>query len=465
MNWKVIAGSLLAATVIGHNLIAQETAPAPGTAIGGIVKPVSEKRVQEVKDLKFGMFVCWSFSTFANVEWTHGVKSVDWFNPTGYDPEQWVKVAKDAGMGYILFLTKHHDGFCLWDTQTTDWKVTKSPLKRDALKELRAACDKHGIKLALYFSEGDWTQPNMRNAELKKAQLKELLTQYGPVEYIWFDHAQSDGGLSHDETTAWCKQFQPDCFIGYNHGAASGDIRLGEMGRPGPTEKKTGIGAGHGEEGYKGYRLAEFTYPILGGTKQGRWFYTMPEWDGKAIPAETIYNDYLGAVKYGNVFALDVAPDRAGRIRDIDVERLATVGKLIRGEIQPVVKKAALTGKATASGVWEGKADFDAAKAFDGDFYTRWGAPENAKSGWLEIDLGAEKTIARVLVDENHYPRTSEFEIQAKIGGEWKTIATGTAIGAKKEIKFAQPVKAQIFRLNIIKAVGVPSISEFQLFE
>ena len=69
---------------------------------------------------------------------------------------------------------------------------------------------------------------------MKKAQLKELLTQYGPIEYIWFDHAVGDGGLSHQDTLAWCKSFQPGCFIGFNHGDQQGaDIRLGEMGRPG----------------------------------------------------------------------------------------------------------------------------------------------------------------------------------------------------------------------------------------
>jgi len=91
------------------------------------------KRAEELKGLKFGMFVCWSFSTFANVEWTRGVKDLEWFNPTGSDTDQWAKTAKEAGMGYILFLTKHHDGFCLWDTDTTDWKVTNSPLGIDVL--------------------------------------------------------------------------------------------------------------------------------------------------------------------------------------------------------------------------------------------------------------------------------------------------------------------------------------------
>ena len=108
------------------------------------------------------MFICWSFSTFSGKEWTPGVTNLALFNPTGCDTEQWVKTAKEAGMGYILFLTKHHDGFCLWDTKTTDRKVTKSPLGRDVLAELRRSCEKHGIKLALYFSEGDWTWAGLR---------------------------------------------------------------------------------------------------------------------------------------------------------------------------------------------------------------------------------------------------------------------------------------------------------------
>ena len=81
---------------------------------------------------------------------------MNFFRAKACDTDQWARTAKEAGMGYILFLTKHHDGFCLWDTKTTDRKVTKAPLGRDVLAELRKSCDKHGVKLALYFSEGDW---------------------------------------------------------------------------------------------------------------------------------------------------------------------------------------------------------------------------------------------------------------------------------------------------------------------
>ena len=116
-------------------------------------------------------------------------------------------------MGYILFLTKHHDGFCLWDTKTTDRKVTKAPLGRDVLAELRKSLRQVRHQARAVFFRGRvglargrgrerLARRRGKNPEMKKAQLKELLTQYGPIEFIWFDHAVGDGGLSHAETSA-----------------------------------------------------------------------------------------------------------------------------------------------------------------------------------------------------------------------------------------------------------------------
>ncbi len=309
-----------------------------------------EQRAQEVSDMRWGMFICWSFSTFSGREWTPGIDDLSFFRATTVDTDQWARVARDSEMGYILFLAKHHDGFCLWDTQTTERKVTNAPLGRDVLAELRASCDKYGIKLALYFSEGDWTWPGAVdgaggkdgggvNPEMKKAQLQELLTEYGPIEFIWFDHATGDGGLSHEETVEWCKRFQPNCLIGFNHGERAGDIQLGERGHPGPVGQKTGVGADAGPEDYDGYLVAEFTYPILPGRDVrvggADWFYSLPEHDDKAHPAEKLYEDYLGAVKYGNIFSINVGPNYEGKIREIDVETLEQVGRWIRGEETP----------------------------------------------------------------------------------------------------------------------------------
>ena len=311
-------------------------------------------RAQQVRDLKFGMFICWSFSTFSGWEWTRGIKDVSFFKATGADTDQWCKTAKDAGMHYILFLTKHHDGFCLWDTKTTEWKVTNSPLGIDVLAKLRRSCDKYGIKLALYFSEGDWTwikgklpadgltQGSKRfrdpiwktgkNPELKKAQLKELCTEYGPIEFFWMDHAQSDGGLDHVSTVEWVHKFQPNTFVGFNHGQPAGRLSLRERGTPGPIgDASTSKYNKEAEQSYKGYLVAEFTYPIQPERPKGaHWFYSLPEYEDVCYPPEKIYKDYLGAVKYGNIFSIDVGPRPDGRLRAIDVKTLTQVGKWIR---------------------------------------------------------------------------------------------------------------------------------------
>ncbi len=307
--------------------------------------PVSEARVKQLQDLRWGMFVCWSFSTFSGKEWTPGVTNIDLFSAKDCDTDQWVKAAKDAGMGYILFLTKHHDGFCLWDTQTTDRKVTNALLGRDVLAELKKSCDKYGIKLALYFSEGEWAWPGGapgeswhsghigKNPEMKKAQLKELLTRYGPVEYIWFDHAVGNGGLSHSETVRWVKSFQPDCFVGFNSGPQEeADIRLGEEGHPAPLSDVTGAGFNSEHMSTANHhRLAEFTYPILPKHKGGAmWFYSLPKHDNLCLPADKLYADYLGAVKHGNIFSLDIGPDYNGKLRAIDMETLHRIGEMIR---------------------------------------------------------------------------------------------------------------------------------------
>jgi alpha-L-fucosidase len=243
-------------------------------------------------------------------------------------------------MGYILFLAKHHDGFCLWDTKSTSRKVTRAPLGRDVLAELRKSCDKYGIKLALYFSEGDWTWPGAtdgkgggsgQDAAKEKAQLTELLTGYGPIEYLWVDHAAGTGGLTHAEFLSLSKSLQPGCFVGFNHGDQAGaDIRIGEMGRPGPLGDTSAAPFMRDNAPAESYLLAEFTYPILPPHKGGAmWFYSLPEHDGLCYPPEKLYRDTLGALQYGNIFSINVGPDSAGKLREIDVQTLRRVGEMI----------------------------------------------------------------------------------------------------------------------------------------
>jgi alpha-L-fucosidase len=321
------------------------------------------QRAEELKDLKFGMMIAWSLSTFSGQDETIGCKDLSLFHPTGCDIDQWVRVGQEAGMGYFVFCAKHCDGFCLWDTKTTDRQVTKSPWGQDVLAAARRACDKYGVKMALYYEEGDWTWPGAieggadwpgakkgakypsgliagvpqaggSNPEVKKAQLRELLTQYGPIEFLWFDHALGDGGLDHNATVAFVRSLQPGCLVGFNSGQPAGELRLGEGGKPSALGDPSGAGVNRKQQAtaeYKGYLVAEFVKPIQTGNSQpARWFYSGPENEDKVMPVDDILALYWGAVKFRNIFTLSVAPDRAGRLREIDVRTLREVGRRIR---------------------------------------------------------------------------------------------------------------------------------------
>jgi alpha-L-fucosidase len=436
------------------------------------------ERAAELQELKFGMFICWSFSSFSGYEWTPGVDDINFFHPTGFDPDQWCRVAKEAGMNYILFLTKHHDGFCLWDTQTTERKVSNTiALKdRDVLAEMKAACDRHGLKLALYFSEGDWSwsgrkdiHTSVARPDIKEAQLRELLTNYGPIEFIWFDHAVGDGGISHADTAALVKSIQPGCFVGYNTGSQDGaDIRLGERSKAGPIDEVIPGSIGVKDmEGYSGFLAAEFTYPILEGQQKQRlrgaqWFYSLPENDERAASAEKIYSDYREALKYGNIFSLNVGPDRAGRLREIDIRTMRRVGRYIRGEERPPSASYRIEGRARASGTWENLPDFAPDKLIDGDAGTRWGAAEGSRSAWIEIELSDPKTIDGIVVNEGAWDRIRNFKLSVHSAGKWQMVATGEKLGGNYQARF-DPLEAERIRLEIISATEVPTIHEIKI--
>lgn len=200
---------------------------------GAEVKKLSDdERMAWWREARFGMFIHWGLYAIpageykgkfvkGNAEWvmdkldisvTEYEQFAKMFNPVMFNADEWVAIAKHAGMKYIVITTKHHDGFCLWDSKVTDYDIMDaSPFKRDILKELKAACDKEGIRLCFYHSIVDWHHPDAQaplypnyNAGQKnqtvfnpafpkyyegylKPQVKELLTQYGDVGVMWFD--------------------------------------------------------------------------------------------------------------------------------------------------------------------------------------------------------------------------------------------------------------------------------------
>jgi alpha-L-fucosidase len=203
--------------------------------------------VEAWKNMRFGMFIHWGpvSLTGTEISWSRGaqvpIEKYDnlykEFNPTNFNAAAWVKTAKDAGMKYMVLTTKHHDGFCLWDTKQTDYNIMNSPFRRDVVKELAAACKKAGIAFGTYYSTCDWHHPNFpgggqsgsvknpeadieKYTEYLKAQTTELIKNYGPLFTLWFDVPQHFDAKRGQGVIDLLRGLQPDIVINNRTGAA-----------------------------------------------------------------------------------------------------------------------------------------------------------------------------------------------------------------------------------------------------
>jgi len=190
--------------------------------------------------MRFGMFIHWGPVSLTGKEigWSRGAATpievydnlYRQFNPTNFNADDWAIVAKAAGMKYVVLTTKHHDGFCLWDTRQTDFNIMNSPFHRDVVKELAAACKKQGLAFGAYYSTCDWHHPafplgspggksKKPNPDLKaydaylRSQVRELITNYGPLLYLWFDVPQVYGAEFGSPMVKMVRALQPDILI------------------------------------------------------------------------------------------------------------------------------------------------------------------------------------------------------------------------------------------------------------
>jgi alpha-L-fucosidase len=217
--------------------------------------------------MRFGMFIHWGPVSFTGMKLVgrgaRRLRSTAYdnlykqFNPTNYNAEEWVRVAKAAGMKYIVLTTKHHDGFCLWDTKQTDYNIMNSPFKRDVVKELAAACQQQGIAFGTYYSTCDWYHPDFpftspggkvrrEKSDIDSyqryllAQIRELITNYGPLLTIWNDVPQEFKGRGR-QLSQWCANSSPTsssttalatAVITTRPSSASASIRTTARGKP-----------------------------------------------------------------------------------------------------------------------------------------------------------------------------------------------------------------------------------------
>jgi len=210
-----------------------------GTLPAQDITPAKPEALKNWQDARFGMFIHWGPVSLTGHEigWSRGketpVEEYDQlykrFNPTDFNADKWVAIAKAAGMKYMVLTAKHHDGFCLWDTKETDYNIMNSPFKRDVVKELAEACEKGGIAFGIYYSTCDWHHPDfpltspggkvarqthnlVRYTEYLKAQTKELLS-YGPLFTLWYDVPQKFDAERGAGVINLARDIQPDIVI------------------------------------------------------------------------------------------------------------------------------------------------------------------------------------------------------------------------------------------------------------
>jgi alpha-L-fucosidase len=314
------------------------------------------------QDNKYGMFIHWGLSSsLGDGEWVmnnRNIKVADYtrllraFNPVDFDAAKWVSTAKNAGMKYIVFITRHHDGFSNWDTKQSDWKITSTPYAKDVLKMLSDECKKQGIKLGLYYSTLDWYRDDYPREtgrtgkgtgrtgktdyasylQFMKNQLTELLTNYGEIMSIWFDghwdqtnpegHADRASRIDwkYDEIYGLIHKLQPQCLIGNNHHLSpidGEDFQMFERDLPG--ENKSGLS----------YQKASAEVPLEAcETINGSWGYNITDRRYKTVTQ--IIQLLAGAAGRNSNLLLNIGPMPSGAIQPEFTDSLAAAGSWLQ---------------------------------------------------------------------------------------------------------------------------------------
>lgn len=441
----------------------------------------------------YGMFIHYGINTFNETEWSDGKLPASSYNPSNLDCDQWIKFAKDAGFRYIILVTKHHDGFCLWDSKYTDYDVASSPVKIDVVGEVANACTKYGVQFGIYYSIWDRHEPTHNDpdpdkyVQYMKNQLTELLTNYGPVCEIWFDGgwAKKEEDWKLPDVYSEIKKLQPDCLVTCNHTIGCPDNIHG-IRQPKDYRKGDPIRFFPVDFRIKDPNIARWDDPKLY-THNGRTYY-LPfqhtlclssywNWfqkkDNRPVrPVDELEQLFYWCTANDNIMILNVPPGRTGQIREHERLRvLQLADKLgIRGGKKPLPsgpKNLTFDAKATATNT--GNSKYDASKVIDPSLETRWAAKD--KTATLEITFDSVKTFDTIAVfeyagmkslgDGFSYERNfriEHFNIEVSDTREWKAIHVGKTVGDCLKISLPERVRASALRINILDATAPPSI-------
>jgi alpha-L-fucosidase len=435
-------------------------------------------------------------TTFENKEWGFGDADPKTFNPTDFNAEQIILAAKAGGLRGIVFVAKHHDGFALWPTKTTEYNISKSPFrggKGDMVKEVADAARKHGLKFGVYCSP--WDRNNAKYGtpeylEIYRAQLKELYSNYGELFMTWHDGANGGDGYygganekrSIDNTTyyqwdgTWTeltRKLQPTANIFSDIGwdvrwAGNEDGSVNETSwatlTPVPSKGQNVAvpGQANADENPGGTRNGKFWIPAECDVPLRKgWFYHANE---KPKTPEKLFDLYLKSVGRGAALDLGLAPDIRGQLHDDDVAVLKSFGDHINATFATnLIAKAG----SKAVNVRGYNSIYSAKNILDGKPDTYWATDDDFTTPEVIIDLQQPVTFDIISLQEyiKLGQRIEEFAVDVWEGTSWKEVHKGTSVGAKRLVKLEVPVTGKRFRLRITKSPVSVAISEFGLYK
>lgn len=441
-------------------------------------------------ELAYYAFVHFNMNTFTAREWGEGRESPETFAPTELDCRQWCRAFRDAGMKCVILTAKHHDGFCLWPSRTTEHTVARSKWKDgkgDVVRELAEACREYGLKLGLYLSPWDRNHPAYGDSErynaIFRAQLEELCTGYGPLFEVWFDGACGEGPNGKRQVYDWpsfvavVREHQPHAVIFSDAGP---DVRW--------VGNENGIA---GETCWSMLKRDEFfpgtpdSGPLTPGQEDGtHWvppecdvsirkgWYWRAEEDGTVKSLAQLEELWLASVGRNANLLLNVPADRSGRIPEHEVRVLKQLRERLDATYATDLARGArchteavfaerLDERAGPRNDTDGSAEL----AVDGERTTYWAPPLGATRAALVLELPEARAFDRVLLQEpiELGQRVRAFRIEVEDGGGWRELARGTTIGYRRILAVPR-TSAKRVRLAIDDARAAPAIATFGLF-
>ncbi|MCF8715602.1 alpha-L-fucosidase [Joostella atrarenae] len=458
----------------------------PPQAVG----PIPSERQLAWQELEYYAFIHFNMNTFTDMEWGLGGESPKSFNPTDLDVNQWVSVAKEAGMKGIIITAKHHDGFCLWPTETTEHSIKNAPYKNgkgDLIKELSEACKEGGLKFGVYLSPWDRNNEHYGNpeyVEIFHEQLRELLTNYGDIFEVWFDGANGGSGYygganetrkidnktyyEWDKAVAIVRELQPNAVIFSDGGP---DVRW--VGNEDGKANATNWSIMRRDEIYPGWpRYKE----LRGGHEDGThwlpaeadvsirpgWYYHASE-DHQVKTLEELIDIYYKSVGRNASFLLNLPVDKRGLVHELDEQQLIALRKQLDKDF---AENLALNTKVVASNYRGNDDNFRPELLIDDNKTTYWATDNEITEANVIFSFSEPTAINRIVLQE-YIPlgqRVQNFTVEVLKDNDWETIVTETTIGYKRILRFDTQTISKL-RVSIQKAKGAITLSNVELYK